>query len=163
MISGMNDLICPTTSSNEPVPCPGAETQGERLAFLIQQLAANVRQHLEDRVAEYGLTGPQALIVRMLEAPLSMQEVAGKLQCDPSNITGIVDRLEARGLVERRVLPTDRRVKQLVLTPEGQSVQGCLTAVFDNVPGLSELPEHDLQLLHDLLERAVSIETPAVN
>jgi DNA-binding MarR family transcriptional regulator len=156
----MNDSICPTTPLPEPARCPGDETPGERIAFLIQQLGHTVRQHLELAVAEFGLTGPQAMIVRMLEAPLSMQEAAAQLQCDPSNITGIVDRLEARGLVERRVLPSDRRVKQLVLTPEGQSVQACLTAVFDNVPGLAELSDGELDTLRELLERAVASGAP---
>ena len=48
-----------------------------------------------------------------------MRKIAQKLKCEPSNITGIVDRLEARGLVERRPDPADRRVKLAAPTEEG--------------------------------------------
>ena len=51
--------------------------------------------------------------------PLPMRKLARKLKCEPSNVTGIVDRLEARGLVERRPDPADRRVKLAAATEEG--------------------------------------------
>ena len=49
-----------------------------------------------------------------------MRKLAQKLKCEPSNVTGIVDRLEARGLVERRPDPADRRVKLAAATDEGR-------------------------------------------
>ena len=49
-------------------------------------------------------------------------KLAQKLKCEPSNVTGIVDRLEARGLVERRPDPADRRVKLAAATEEGRRV-----------------------------------------
>ena len=48
---------------------------------------------------------------------LPMHEIASLLACDSSNVTGIVDRLEARGLVTRRTAERDRRVKQILPTP----------------------------------------------
>jgi len=48
-----------------------------------------------------------------------MGSLAGAWACDASNVTWIVDRLEERGLVERRTLPGDRRVKAVALTPLG--------------------------------------------
>ena len=53
-----------------------------------------------------------------------MRKLAQKLKCEPSNVTGIVDRLEARGLVERRPDPADRRVKVAAATDEGRRVAG---------------------------------------
>ena len=50
---------------------------------------------------------------------LPMHEIASLLACDSSNVTGIVDRLEARGLVTRRTAERDRRVKHIVPTPAG--------------------------------------------
>lgn len=146
----------PTTQLPDLSECPREDSLGQRIAFLAHHLNQNVRAHLDRRVAEYELTGPQARLIRLLDEPTPMNQVAEKLQCDPSNVTGIVDRLEARGFVERRVLPTDRRVKQIMLTPAGREVQQCLMSVFDTVPGLSDLSEQDLQKLHDLLEQAVS-------
>ncbi len=53
-----------------------------------------------------------------------MRKLAQKLKCEPSNVTGIVDRLEAWGLVERRPDPGDRRVKVAAATDEGRRVRG---------------------------------------
>ena len=57
------------------------------------------------------------------DEPLPMSALAGALQCDNSNVTGIVDRLEAAGLAERRPAERDRRVKTVVLTPHGEAVR----------------------------------------
>ena len=48
-----------------------------------------------------------------------MSELADEWMCDASNATWIVDRLEERGLAERRTIPTDRHVKLVVLTAKG--------------------------------------------
>lgn len=159
----MNDAFSPDTTLPDITDCPDEGSLGQQIALLAHRLDQRVREHLDQRVAEFGLTGPQAWLIRLLEEPMPMYQIAEKLQCDPSNVTGIVDRLEASGFVERRVLPSDRRVKQLVLTPAGEQVQECLTTVFDTVPGLSDLSEHELQTLHDLLERAVTVRAPALS
>ena len=57
-----------------------------------------------------------------------MHEIASRLACDSSNVTGIVDRLEARGLVTRRPCERDRRVKQIVPTALGLEVRDALRA-----------------------------------
>ncbi len=152
----MNETFRSATTIVEPAFCPAANTPGREVAFLIHQLDQQIRAHLDCRVAEFDLTGPQAMLVQLLDSPTPMNQVAGKLRCDPSNVTGIVDRLEARGLVERQVLPSDRRVKQLVLTADGERVRECLTNVFETIPGLSDLPGADLQALLELLQRATS-------
>jgi len=72
-------------------------------------------------VAErHGLTYQQLLLLRSLEPPRPMRDVADAMCCDPSNVTGLIDRLEARGLVERAPGSEDRRVKMLTLTSEGR-------------------------------------------
>ena len=60
-------------------------------------------------------------MLRLLEpgTTVPMGRLAGGLGCDASNITGVIDRLEARGLVERRAGERDRRVKVLVVTERG--------------------------------------------
>ena len=68
--------------------------------------------------------------LRILEPDreVPMSSLAGKLFCDTSNVTGIVDRLEARGLIERRPADYDRRVKLLGLTAEGERVRAIATS-----------------------------------
>jgi MarR family transcriptional regulator, 2-MHQ and catechol-resistance regulon repressor len=74
------------------------------------------------RVGEYGLTVPQFGILEALHhlGPLSLGELADKLLVTGGNITYVMDRLEAQGLVERRRSEEDRRVVEAHLTPEGR-------------------------------------------
>jgi DNA-binding MarR family transcriptional regulator len=55
-----------------------------------------------------------------------MRRLADTLSCDASNVTGLVDRLESRGLVQRQPSPQDRRVKVLHLTPTGARLRAQL-------------------------------------
>ena len=81
---------------------------------------------------------------------------AGALMCDASNVTGLVDRLEDRGLVERRAAPHDRRVRVLAITPEGERVRGRILARLGDPPAaLSALSAAEQRALRDLLRRAV--------
>jgi DNA-binding MarR family transcriptional regulator len=91
----------------------------------------------------------------MLDAPLAMNQIASRLHCDASNITGIVDRLEARGLVARGVKPGDRRIKVIVLTAEGKRVRKKVAAMSSSVPGLSQLTQSEQQSLDELLTKAL--------
>ena len=80
----------------------------------------------------------------------SMSELADEWICDASNATWIVDRLEERGLAERRMTPDDRRVKLVVLTPRGARARGDLIrAMQEPPPELLELDREDLERLRD--------------
>src|SRR4051812_43722658 len=70
---------------------------------------------------DLGLTPPQAftLLHLMRLGPTSMVSLASMMECDASNITGLVDKLEARGLIERKAHPQDRRVKLVSVTETG--------------------------------------------
>ena len=79
------------------------------------------REHLPASGEEFELSPIQCHVLHLIEPerPLSMSQLAQTLSCDASNVTGLVDRLEARGLVCRQPSPDDRRVKVLQLTPTG--------------------------------------------
>jgi len=85
----------------------------------LYQLVETLRGEHEEAAAAAGLTAPQATLLTLLSEPMSMRQFAELMGCDASNVTGIVDRLEAKGLVERRADPSDRRVKRLARTSEG--------------------------------------------
>jgi DNA-binding MarR family transcriptional regulator len=86
-----------------------------------------------------------------------MRELAAWLACDASNVTGIVDGLERRGLVTRQSDPDDRRVKHLVLTAEGERRRELLrTRNHDRASALFALPPDDLRRLRDLLARLLA-------
>jgi DNA-binding MarR family transcriptional regulator len=125
-------------------------------ASLVFALARQMQAHNHAIAAEFGLTGPQARLLVQLGDPVPMGQLAERLDCDPSNVTGMVDRLHARGLVERRADEADRRVKYLTLTPAGQRLRSELEArLFAGRPLLARLSRGDQQILRDLLHRAV--------
>src|SRR6201999_723279 len=105
--------------------------------------------------AEHSLTGAQARVLRLLSLePMPMRRIAQKLKCEPSNVTGIVDRLEARGMVERRPDPDDRRVKLAAPTPKGRETAGQLRESLDFArEPLAELSADERMTLRDLLQR----------
>jgi DNA-binding MarR family transcriptional regulator len=127
----------------------------EEIAALVIHLASDLEAWITRAVAPLGLTEPQALLIRRLREPMSMGTAAEALRCDASNLTGIVDRLEKRGLVERRTLATDRRVKELVLTDAGREVLGQLEELVTAAPGLSDLAGDEQDALIGLLRRAL--------
>lgn len=116
----------------------------------------------EEAAAERALTGAQAKLLSLLSLePLPMRKLAQKLKCEPSNVTGIVDRLEARGLVERRPDPDDRRVKVAAATEEGRRVARGLreSLRFAREP-LAGLSEGERVALRDALRLMVGEGSP---
>src|SRR5262249_49911019 len=79
------------------------------------------REHLPSSGAYVDLSPAQCHVLHLIEPerPLPMGRLAETLACDASNVTGLIDRLESRGLIRRRTSPSDRRVKVLELTPAG--------------------------------------------
>lgn len=109
--------------------------------------------------ADLDLTPIQAYAMYLLEEPMAMGELAHRLECDNSNCTGIVDRLEARGLIERRPAPGDRRVKLLVLTPDGEALRRRGVERFiEPAPGIASLTRDEQRTLRDLLRKALAAE-----
>src|SRR5439155_13227609 len=105
---------------------------------------------------ELGLAPQQAAALRFLAEPAPMGDLAAALHCDSSNVTGIVDRLEERGLVRREPAAGDRRVRMLVLTEEGERVRREITRRFTEAPAqLAALSKRDQKALRDILRRAV--------
>jgi DNA-binding MarR family transcriptional regulator len=85
---------------------------------------------------ELGLTPGhlKALAVLDPEEPRPMRALADALSCDASQVTWLVDRLEERGLVERRARANDRRVKTVALTPAGVAARSRLQAMYYEPP-----------------------------
>jgi MarR family transcriptional regulator, organic hydroperoxide resistance regulator len=108
--------------------------------------------------SEFDLSPPQVMALRQLDPdePKPMSELAIALRCDNSNVTGIVDRLEDRGLVERRPGEHDRRVKMLMITERGAQVRAGLAARLDEPPeALANLSPEDQLALRDIMRRAL--------
>jgi DNA-binding MarR family transcriptional regulator len=124
--------------------------------ILMGQLMQSEKKRFHAAAAEFELSMPQVMALRSLEpdTPAPMRWLAERLMCDNSNVTGIVDRLEARGLVERAAASHDRRVKHLVLTPEGDRVRRAICARVDAPPAAFQaLAPEDQQALRDIFRR----------
>ncbi|MFF2525865.1 MarR family winged helix-turn-helix transcriptional regulator [Streptomyces liangshanensis] len=122
---------------------------------LIGTVVARYYEEYEHAAARYSLTGAQARVLGLLSLePLPMRRIAQKLKCEPSNVTGIVDRLEARDLVERRPDPADRRVKLAAPTEQGLETSARLRDSLDFArEPLASLSEDERRVLRDLLRR----------
>ena len=116
--------------------------------------------HLEI-LREQGLTPGHLKTLSVLDPaePRPMGAMAELLRCDASQVTWLVDRLEERGFVERRTLPTDRRVKTIALTPAGAAYRRRL--LFEMFVPPEELVALDATTLQTLLEQLEKLPAPS--
>ncbi|MDX3388243.1 MarR family transcriptional regulator [Streptomyces niveiscabiei] len=111
---------------------------------------------MREWVTGLGLTVAQASALREMTDPMTMRELAGKMSCEPSNATVVIDELETSRLIERRPHPTDRRAKRLVLTPQGSELRERLLEVLTAAPLFPTLTQDEQDALEALLKRALS-------
>jgi len=120
------------------------------------------REHLPSAGAESDLSPIQCHVLHLIEPgrPLPMSRLADTLSCDASNVTGLVDRLESRGLVQRQPSPQDRRVKVLQLTPTGARLRAqLLRRMAGRSHPLSRLSLDQQRTLVKILEALVDEES----
>jgi MarR family transcriptional regulator, organic hydroperoxide resistance regulator len=137
---------------------PTSPPAGDPWELLVRLFFAQ-RANLPPLAAELELSPAQCHVLHLIEPdrPIPMGELAETLACDASNVTGLVDRLESRGLVRRRPSAGDRRVKVLVLTPTGSRLRTLLLDRMRTPPSalerLSLREQHALvRILTRLLE-----------
>ncbi|WP_171171666.1 MarR family winged helix-turn-helix transcriptional regulator [Streptomyces sp. I05A-00742] len=132
---------------------PTSPSKSELLE-LVAALGTAQWQDFSASAARHGLTGVQAKLLGRLKGPVPMRGLATLLVCDASNVTGIVDRLEARGLVRREPDPSDRRVKNVVATDEGrETIRRVREEMRATHHALDSLDADERAVLHGLLER----------
>ncbi|MGY0466486.1 MarR family winged helix-turn-helix transcriptional regulator [Kitasatospora sp. cg17-2] len=134
-----------------PAPAPSPEELLDRLA----RVAASYYRHFATVAAEHGLTLMQGKTLSLLVRPRPMRALADLLACDASNVTGIVDRLAAQHLVRRETDPADRRIKNIVLTEQGErTVRAIRAELMSGLTALELLAPDERDTLHTLLGRA---------
>lgn len=146
----------------EAAPRPDPDPVTREVVELIGTIVARYHEEYELAAAGHSLTGAQARVLTLLaHEPTPMRQIARQLKCEPSNVTGIVDRLETRGLVERRPSPADRRVKLAAATEEGAGTAERLRAALDFArEPLAGLTPMERTTLRHLLQRMLG-EEPA--
>jgi len=122
----MNKKRAPAPASTRRKAAPtGMPPEGD-VMWALMQAAQAVEQRLEEALAKVGLSGAkQAALTSLVEAgqPVALGELAERCACVRSNITQLVDRLEADALVRRVDDPADRRSLRASITPLGRERQ----------------------------------------
>jgi MarR family transcriptional regulator, organic hydroperoxide resistance regulator len=123
---------------------------------LLVQFSLAHRARLPTLAAELDLSPAQCHVLHLIEPGRSipMGRLAETLACDASNVTGLVDRLESRGLIRRRPSASDRRVKVLDLTPTGSRLRALLVDRMTAPPAtLRRLSTREQRTLVGILTR----------
>jgi DNA-binding MarR family transcriptional regulator len=133
-----------------------AAQQGDRrVCGLVKDLASQIDAHLRARTATLGLTASQGNALRELTHPMALRDLAGRMGCEPSNVTFLADRLEEQGYLERHPHPDNRRTKLLVLTPKGTELRERLLELLAEDSPLAPLAPEEQDALQRLLSRAL--------
>jgi DNA-binding MarR family transcriptional regulator len=131
---------------------------------LMTSLVFAAKPRMFQAAQEFDLHPGQLRALQLLDpdSEVPMSALAGQMFCDASNVTGLVDRLEARGLIERRPAEHDRRVKMLAVTDEGRRVRALVHERLSKPPPqLAGLSRADQRALRDALRAAVGSRGPA--
>lgn len=127
------------------------------LARQLMSVSLWTARHHDPLFERLGLSAPtaRALLQLPLDTAVPTRYLAGRLKCDPSNVTGVVDRLEKAGLVKRGSEHEDRRIRTLALTPAGREMrQSMYAAIASDMPALANFTDDELNCLLDLLNKA---------
>ena len=144
------------TKAARPPETPEAAREAWRLFWRIFMEDKRRRWAI---LSELGISPQQSMAIGTLKpgTPMPMSALADALHSDNSNITGIVDRLEAAGLAERRPDERDRRVKAVVLTEKGEWMRVQIEQrVGEPPPPIAALSGADAVALRDILARAIA-------
>ncbi|MFK3981904.1 MarR family winged helix-turn-helix transcriptional regulator [Micromonospora sp. NPDC050397] len=119
----------------------------------IMHLSGAMRHFMDVDLAALGLTPAVARALRELDPdqPLPARDLAERLDCDPSNVTLLVDKLERLDLVRRQVDPADRRLRTLVVTDSGRRVRDQVDRIMSDSRLLDGLTADELATLRTLL------------
>src|SRR3954468_5024642 len=96
---------------------------GRTPLFAVLHAAGTLESRVEEQLAEVGLSLPKLAALHQLSQagdPLPLGQLAERLACVKSNVTQLVDRLEADGFVTRAPDPNDRRSRLAVITEQGR-------------------------------------------
>jgi MarR family transcriptional regulator, organic hydroperoxide resistance regulator len=123
-------------------------------------------QHGDQLAKEFGIPLFCIKALHRLGSPVTMKELGGQLHVDRSFVTMIADTLEERGLARREPHPADRRIKNLVLTPEGMTLKGRLEAALTAQMPWSHTLDLDekanlLKLIRKMTKAGTAPATPA--
>lgn len=141
-------------------PAPRGRAASQELAQLLFKLLMRQKVRFVEESVELGVSPIQARALLCLEPdrPLTMSEVAQELGCGASNITAVIDKLEARALVTRGLRAGDRRSRTVAVTRKGAALRRSLAERMSRpAPWMLALGEEDRRQLVEILRRALAL------
>ncbi len=133
---------------------PDAASEAAELAETLYTVMPIVVEHVSRRLEAFGLTHTDYWALRSVEGAMPMKDLAQCMEIDPSYVTLLADRLEGLGLVARQPHPTDRRVKNLVLTAKGKRLKKSIPdKIWDGPNTFSSLTATERAKLKALLSK----------
>jgi DNA-binding MarR family transcriptional regulator len=137
------------------MPSQESQDRAVRVWFRFIRLESRLQMAVAERLREIGLSVPQCdVLTTLTEAEgISQQELAKRLYVTKGNISGLLDRLETAGLVERRSIAADRRQYAIYLTAPGRAAALAAIGVQHGLIAatIGQLPPERLAAFEDLL------------
>jgi len=132
-----------------------------RILQCLRRIIRAVDIHSSKLATQYKITGPQlgCLMALKESGPITSARLAKQIYLSPSTIVGIVDRLEEKGLVERKRDKKDRRLIHICITAAGQRLIAAAPSLLQDTlsRGLVELPESEQIAITTSLEKLVEL------
>jgi MarR family transcriptional regulator, organic hydroperoxide resistance regulator len=138
---------------------PGADQQTVDIADCFFELIGNIVGQAEQLAQRLSIPAPFIKALHTLDCPMAMKTLGKRMHCDPSFVTLVADMLEKRGLARREPHPADRRVKNLVLTQDGEALkQRVETEIAARMPWNRALNDTERAQLLALIRKMLSAD-----
>ncbi|HXB47508.1 MAG TPA: MarR family transcriptional regulator [Streptosporangiaceae bacterium] len=140
-------------------PDHSADQQTTEVADCFFELIGNIVAQAEQLAHRLSIPAPFMKALHTLDCPMAMKELGKRMHCDPSFVTLVADMLEKRGLARREPHPADRRVKNIVLTSEGEALKQQVEAEMTaRMPWNRALNESERAQLLALIRKMLSAD-----
>jgi DNA-binding MarR family transcriptional regulator len=138
---------------------PGAAQQSSDIADCFFELIGNIVGQAEQLAQRLNVPAPFIKALHTLDSAMAMKELGKRMHCDPSFVTLLADMLEKRGLARREPHPADRRVKNLVLTEQGEALKRQVEAeITARMPWNRALDDSERAQLLALIRKMLSAQ-----
>ena len=138
---------------------PGSAQHSSDVADCFFELIGNIVGQAEQLAQRLNVPAPFIKALHTLDCPMAMKDLGKRMHCDPSFVTLLADMLEKRGLARREPHPADRRVKNLVLTQQGEALKRQVEAeITARMPWNWALSDSERAQLLALIRKMLSAE-----
>ncbi len=138
--------------------CPGGKKLDQDIFDALAELVTHVMHRAGEISQQYGVPVFCAKAMHRFDTSIAMKELGKRMRCDPSFVTMIADSLEQRGLARREPNAADRRIKNLVLTPEGLEMKDKLErALLSQMPWCEALDLQERETLLALIRKMINV------